>query len=446
MRRIRIVIAVVVVLVLAGAFVAIRATNHKPVAAAIRTADVTRGDLSVTVTATGSVTATSQVDVRSRATGTVTQVYVSEGTRVTHGQLLATIDDPDARSSLAQSRGQVAQADATLATSRAKLATLKSGSRPEQVAQARQAVMQAQANLDLAKTNLARQEQLFQDGFIPRATLDQARNQYQVASAQVQSAQQQLQLLQAGPLPTDVAAAEADVRHAYAALVTARASLDSIQERFNEGFIRAPISGIVAKRAIEVGQTVIGGSATSGTSVFTLANITPLLASVNVDETDIARIRVGMPASITVDALPDTSFEGRVQRIAPAGVVVQNVNQYTVTVEITNPAPALRLGMTLNVEFIIAKAPHALLVPTEAVRGKEDHMVFLVGPHDKLTPQKVVVGMTNGRLTEIKRGLDEGQRVYLGPARAATGDQQRPTNPFQPNFQRRPAGGGGTGR
>jgi RND family efflux transporter MFP subunit len=369
-------------------------------------------------------------------------VYVVEGGRAAKGQLLATIDDPDARASLAQARGQVEQADAALATARAKLLTLKSGSRPEQVAQAKQAVMQAQANLDLAKTNLARQQQLFQEGFIPRATLDQAQTQYEVSLAQLRSAQQQLQLLQAGPLATDVAAAEADVRHAYAALVSAGASEQSAQERFNEGFIRAPISGLVAKRAIEVGQTVIGGSATSGTSVFTLANVTPLLASVNVDETDIARVRPGMSASITVDSLPDANFAGTVQRISPAGVIVQNVNQYTVTVEITNPSPSLRLGMTLNVDFIVARAQHAMLVPNEAVRGKEDRMVFLVGAQDKLTPRRVAAGITDGRLTEIKSVLEEGQVVYLGPAKPTTQGGPPPTNPFRPNFQRRTSPGG----
>ncbi len=442
MRRTRILIASAAVVVLVAAFLVTRMTNNKPAAAAIRTAVVTRGDLAVTVSATGAVTATSQVDVRSRATGTVTQVYVTEGARVSKGQLLATIDDPDTRASLAQARALVLQNEAAVATAKAKLQTLKSGARSEQVAQAKQAVVQAQANLDLAQSNRDRQQQLFNEGFIPRATLDQAQTQYQVAQAQLRSAQQQLQLLESGPLSSDVAAAEADVRHAEAQLISARAGAQSVQERFNEGFVRAPIAGMVAKRSLEVGQTVIGGTATSGTSVFTLADVTPLLASVSVDETDIARVRVGMPVTITVDALPDTTSEGVVQRIAPAGVVVQNVNQYTVTVEIKTPNPALRLGMTLNVDFLIARARNVLLVPNEAVRGKEDRVVFLVGPQEKLTPHPVVTGISNGRLTEIKQGVEVGQRVYLGPA-ASQGGTPPAGNPFQPNFQRRAPSGGG---
>lgn len=443
MKRSTILLVGGVVVVGAIAFAVLRAANHKPASAAIRTAVVARGDVSVGVSATGSVAATSQVDVRSRATGTVTRVYVQEGDRVTKDQLLATIDDPDARATLNEAQAQVAQARANVANANAKLQTVVTGSRPEQIAQARQAVVQAQANLELAKTNLDRQQQLFNEGFIPRATLDQAQNQYQVALAQLRSAQQQLQLLQAGALPSEVAAMEAAVRQAEAQLATALAQLQSARERYNEGFVRAPIAGVVAKRAIEVGQSVIGGTATSGTSVFTLADVTPLLATVNVDETDIAKIQVGMPVNLTADALPDASFGGVVKRVAPAGIVVQNVNQYTVTVEITTPTPALRLGMTLNADFVVARTQNVLLVPSEAVRGKEQKSVFLVGQRDKLTPQLVVTGITDGRVIEIKSGIQEGQRVYLGPALSSTGTTPPPRNPFQPNFQRRgPTGGG----
>lgn len=442
MKRKRLLIAAGVVLIVAVLFAVTRVSTSKSAAPTIRTATVIRGDLSVTVAATGAVAATSQVDVRSRATGTVMAVYVDEGVHVDKGQLLATIDDPDARAILNQVKAQVMQARATLANTQAKLQTIKVGARPEQIAQAKQSLAQAQANLDFAKMNLDRQKQLFDQGFIPHAALDQAQNQYAVSLAQLRSAEQQLQLLMAGPLPSDVAAGEAEVRQSEAALANTQAQFQNASERYNESFIRAPIAGVVAKRSIEVGQTVIGGTATSGNSVFTLANVTPLLASVSVDETDIARVQLGMSATIAVDSLPAVAFTGVVQRIAPAGVVVQNVNQYTVTVEIKNPVPALRLGMTLNVDFIIARAQNALLVPNEAVRGTVDHVIYLVGAQDKLAPHPVVTGITNGRLTEIKTGLEEGQRVYLGPGQAQGGGPA-PVNPFQPNFQRRAPSGGG---
>lgn len=502
-RRTAVIVLGVVVLAVV-ALILMRMAPQRRAQNGVRTAVVSRGDIVVTVSSTGAVQAMSQVDVRSRATGTVMQVLVQEGDRVTRGQLLATIDDPDARAALrqaqaqvsqnranvsdaaakldqarqnlplmrGQSAAQIAQAQAAVAIAKAKLATLKGGSRPEQIAQARHAVEQATANLTLSKTNLDRNQQLFRQGFISRATLDQAQNQYDVNLAQLHSAEQNLQLLRAGPLPTDVAAAEAEVRQAegqlanaqagslsanvqqanveaasavvsqaQAQLANAQAALQSAQERYNEGQIKAPITGIVAKRAIEVGQTVIGGSATSGTSVFTLADISPLLATVSVDETDIAKIRVGMPLALKADALPDQSFSGVVRRVAPAGVVSQNVNQYAVTVEIQNPTPGLRLGMTVDADFVVARARQVLMVPNEAIRGQRHDLVFLVGPGPQRTPRRIATGITNGRFTEVTDGLEEGQTVFLGPARAPSQPGQQPVNPFQPNFQRRPPGG-----
>jgi HlyD family secretion protein len=504
-RRMAVIVVGAVVLA-AVVLVVMRMAPQRRAQNGIRTAVVTRGDIVVTVSSTGAVQATSQVDVRSRATGTVTQVFAQEGDRVTRGQLLATIDDPDARAALREAQAQVnqnranltdvvakldqarqnlsltrgqsaaaiAQAQAAVATAKAKLATVRAGSRPEQIAQARHAVEQARANLTLAKANLDRNQQLFNQGFISRAALDQTQNQYDVNRAQLRSAEQNLQLLQAGALPSDIAAAEAEVRQAegqlanaqagalavkvqqanveaasaavsqaQAQLASAQAVLQNAQERYNEGQVRAPITGIVAKRALEVGQTVIGGSATSGTSVFTLADISPLLAAVSVDETDIAKIRVGMPLQIKADAFPDQSFTGIVQRIAPAGVVSQTVNQYTVTVEIKGPTPALRLGMTVAADFVVAEARHVLMVPSEAIRGQRHDLVFVLGSRQQRTPRRVVIGIANGRVTEIKDGLEEGQTVFLGPARAPSQPGQQPTNPFQPNFQRRAPGGGG---
>jgi HlyD family secretion protein len=251
-RRTVFIVVGVVVAALAVAFIR-TAPQRRP--QGIRTAAVTRGDVSVSVAATGAVTATSQVDVRSRATGTVTQVLVEEGTPVTQGQLLATINDPDARAALREAQAQVnqnranltdvqakldqarqtlpltqgqsaasiAQARAAVANAKAKLETVRTGSRPEQVAQARQAVEQAKANLTLAKTNLDRNQQLFTQGFIPRSTLDQSQNQYDVNLAQLRSAEQNLRLLQAGALPSDIAAAEAEVRQAEGQLANAHA-------------------------------------------------------------------------------------------------------------------------------------------------------------------------------------------------------------------------------
>jgi len=125
--------------------------------------------------------------------------------------------------------------------------------------------------------------------------------------------------------------------------------------------------------------------------------------------------------------------------------VAQNVNQYTVTVEIKNPSPALRLGMTVDAEFIAGQARNVLVVPTEAVRGEEPtKYILVVDGRNQLSTRPVTTGLSDDRNTEVTSGLQEGERVYLGAVPSAAPSPPRPRNPFMPNFQRRPSGGTGT--
>jgi HlyD family secretion protein len=144
-----------------------------------------------------------------------------------------------------------------------------------------------------------------------------------------------------------------------------------------------------------------------------------------------------MPVRITADALPGKTFNGAVSRIAPQSVVVQNVTQYNVIVDLRDPEPALRLGMTVDAEFIITERRNVLLVPVEAVRGIDAKVVVLV-EGETLTAVAVETGATDGRQIEITQGVEQGQTVYLGPARQPNGggDRQQPVNPFMPTRPR----------
>ena len=454
-----------------------------------RTATVTRKDLVVSVTGSGSVSPASQVEVKSRATGTVTAVYVSEGDRVAKGQILVRLSDADAAAAVAeaaaslqsvqarlaqaeaerrlqqaQTARSIQQAEATLAASRARLRGVEAGTRPEELAQAEAAVRSAQSDRDLAKANHARNEQLFQQGFIARQTLDQTAAQLRAAEEQYRIAQEKLRLARAGATAADLDEARASVAQSEAALAQARAArlhdqvlahdvasarasvtqagvaLRNAQDRLAETDIRAPVAGLVSDRAVEVGQTVIGGSSTSGTSVITLAVVEPLLAKVMVDEADIASVRPGLDAEVTADALPDQPFTARVQAVSPNSKVETNVVQYEVILRLTGATTGLRLGMTVDAELILMKRENVLTVPRDAVRGDEGKMVLVV-KDDELSPTTVAVGGSDGRSVEITSGLTEGQIVYLGEAPSTTTttpSTTKQTNPFMPA----PPGGG----
>ncbi|MBI3998554.1 MAG: HlyD family efflux transporter periplasmic adaptor subunit, partial [Armatimonadetes bacterium] len=202
----------------------------------------------------------------------------------------------------------------------------------------------------------------------------------------------------------------------------------------------APIAGIIARRQVQVGQTVIGGLTGGGTLVMTIADTRVIQATAMVDESDIAQITVGMPVKVIADALPKDVFTGKVTRIAPQAIVVQNVRQYQVVVEIENPRQALRLGMSVDAEFIVTGRENVLQVPAEAVRGKDAKILILV-EGETLTPVVVETGATDGRMVEIVRGVEAGQVIYLGPSRRPNSGSSRPqqTNPFLPQFPRQQA-------
>lgn len=454
-----------------------------------RTATVTRKDLLVTVTGSGSIAPASQVEVKSRATGTVTAVYVSEGDRVIKGQILVRLTDPDSAAAVAEARAtlssaqarltqteaqrraqqaqtarSIQQAEAALAAARARLRGVQAGSRPEEIAQAEATVRSAASDLDLAKANQARNEQLFQQGFIARQTLDQTAAQLRNAEEQSRIAQEKLRLARAGATASELDEARASVAQAEAVLAQARAaqlddqvraqdiaaarasvtqarvSLANAQERLGETEIRAPVAGLVSDRAVEVGQTVIGGSSTSGTSVITLAVVEPLLADVMVDEADIASVHPGLDAEITADALPDQTFAARVEAVSPNAKIENNVVQYEVTLRLAGKTTGLRLGMTVDADLIVMRRRDVLTVPREAVRGEESKMVLVVR-NGELSPTAVQVGGSDGRNVEITAGLFEGQVVYLGEAATTTTTTTpatRQTNPFMPT----PPGGG----
>jgi len=482
-KRRTIVVAVLIAAVVVAAVVVRGRLAGRAAAPRYRTAEVTRGDLLLSVSASGTVEPISLVDVRSRATGTVRRVLVEEGDRVRRGQVLVEIDDPDARAAVETARGALVAADARLSEAEAQVTVTRSttatairqaeanvaaararltqaqGSRPEEIAQAEEAVRQAQANETLAKQTLARQEQLFNEGFISRASVDQARSQYEIAASQLRAAQTRLAQVRAGGSAQDVEIARAQLRQAEAQLAEARggalqvrlrmeqvvasraqrgqaaANLRQAQDQLGETRITAPIDGLVVKRSVAVGQSVIG-SASGGTPVLTLAEVTPVLARVLVDESDIAQLtsRKEVAVEVTADALPGVTLAGRIERIAPQPGVEQNVTQYPVVVEVDDRQRVLRLGMTVDAEFILARRTGVLLVPQEAVRGDQSTAVFTVEGVE-LKPRVVETGLSDGRFVEIVRGLREGEVVYLGTARQPEPRQTTPGGtPFQPRF------------
>jgi HlyD family secretion protein len=279
-KRRRVVIAVVVLVVIAVAL----------------WFGVLRNDDSDVVVASGTVEAT-EADLGFQAPGRIERIAVLEGDRVVAGQELAWLDRIEL-----QARRQAAEAQAEAA--RAMLAELERGFRAEEIAQGRAALRAAEQRVSDARRDLERARRLFDGGAVSQQTLDRAETVYELAMADRESVQEALQILETGPRRERIAAQRA-------ALAQAEATVAQIDATLDFAVVRAPFDGLITVRHREPGETVA-----AGIPVLTLMNPDDRWVRIYVRADEVGRINVGHPATITGDAYPDRTYEGRVVFIA----------------------------------------------------------------------------------------------------------------------------------
>lgn len=365
-----------------------------------QTQQVTRGSITVTVSATGTLQPNNQVDVGSEISGTFRTVEVDYNDRVKRGQVLARIDT-------AKQEALVRQTVASLEAARAK-------------------VLQAHATVREAKAKLARlvHVQEASGGKVPsKSEMESARATFERAVA--------------------------DEANAKATVTQAEASLEAQRIDLSKSVLRSPINGIVLKRAVEPGQTVAASLQTS--VLFTLAeDLTQMELQVDVDEADVGKVQPGQSATFTVSAYPDRTFPAVVSQVRFGSKTVAGVVTYTTVLKVNNSDLLLRPGMTGTAGITVQKVDNATLVPNTALRFSPPAATVvkqsnsggsLLGklmprppslatkPQDSATDkqhhiwtltagqlQKIAVttGMTDGVKTEVKSGtLEPGMPVVV---------------------------------
>ncbi|MEJ2344000.1 MAG: efflux RND transporter periplasmic adaptor subunit [Gammaproteobacteria bacterium] len=280
-----------------------------------QTAEARRGDLTVTVTATGTLQPVNQVDVGTEVSGTVERVAVDFNDRVKRGEVLAQLDTDQLSAKLRQSqaalelaRAKVQDADATLIETRLKFKRLQALAGKG---------MSSKDERDAAEAAYAR-----------------ARASLEVAKAQVTQAQ---------------------------------AQVDADRTMLDKAVIRSPIDGIVLKRQVEPGQTVAASLQTP--VLFTLAeNLKQMELDVAVDEADVGQVKDGQHATFTVDAFPDRRFPAVINQVRYAPQTVQGVVTYEAVLAVDNSDLSLRPGMTATAEIVVKQLSDVLLVPNAALR------------------------------------------------------------------------------
>jgi HlyD family secretion protein len=387
-----------------------------------RLAAVERGNLEAAVSATGTLGAVTTVQVGTQVSGQVSAIYVDFNDRVKKGQLIARIDP-----------------------------TLQ-----------QQAVQDAQAGLDRARAQYeqARQEyernkQLFEAKIVTASEFGSVQSNYQVAQANVKSAQ---------------------------------VTLDRARQNLAYTSIYAPIDGVVVERNVDVGQTV--AASLSAPQLFLIANdLSRMQILASVDESDIGLIREGGTARFTVQAYPNETFTGTVRQVRLQSTTKENVVNYTAVVEVENPNGKLLPGMTATVSFLTGSATNVLMVPNAALRfrptaemladadvrqpaqggARADSSralnvaqsgggaartgtggssgagarrsgnagtLWYLGASGKLTSARVRTGLTDGQKTEITgTGIAEGTQVVVGVSQGAQAASGAAASPFQQQSQ-----------
>ncbi|MGZ8795689.1 MAG: efflux RND transporter periplasmic adaptor subunit [Gaiellaceae bacterium] len=398
-------LAALVLLACGGTLVLTRARGESR-AARYETATVSRGSLRVTVSATGTIEPTNQVDVGSELSGLIEAMNVDENDHVTKGQVLARLD-------LSKLNDAITRSEAALASTEAK-------------------VLQAQAT---AKDSRAKVERLrtvakLSGGKVPSST--------EMETAEAAASR-----------------ASADVHAAEAAVREARATLSSDRTNLAKASIRSPIDGIVLARKMEPGQTVAASFETP--VLFTIAeDLSQMELQVSVDEADVGQVREGQTATFNVDAYPGRSYPATITRVGYGSETTDGVVSYKTILRVENDDLSLRPGMTATAEIVTTQRSDVFLVPNGALRftpsedasqARSRGLVgsLLPGPPPERTKRKaaandaetgtrtvwvlrdaepepvaITTGSTDGSRTEVTGGkLAPGDRVITDATTAA---------------------------
>ena len=326
------------------------------------TENITRGELSKEVTATGKLDAVRKVDVGAQVSGQLQTLFVKEGDAVKKGDLLAIIDPKKAQNDVTESQ----ETDNEL---RANL-------------------QQAKAELRLAQLTYQRQLKLIGTHAIAQDELDRTKTDVDVKKARIITF-------------------EAQIKKNQATLDTAKTNLQYTR-------ITAPMDGVVTFIKTLEGQTVI--AAQEAPTILTLADLDTMLVKAEVSEADVIYLKPDLSASFTVLGAPDKAFSGKLKDILPTPEKINDAIFYYARFEVPNVQHLLRLQMTAQVKILLEKKENILLIPLSALGDEEGINQYSVEILVNNKPEKRVVkiGMRTDVYAEVLSGLNENDKVILG--------------------------------
>ncbi|MBK8617208.1 MAG: efflux RND transporter periplasmic adaptor subunit [Anaerolineales bacterium] len=401
-RRTWIIIGVVAVVLL----VIIISTTGGSDVVTFQTAAVERGNLTATVGATGSVRARQSATLIWQTTGIVEAVNAGVGDRVSRDGVLASLDKASLNQSVILAEADLASAKKALEdlsnsdTARAQaLRTLDAAEEAYKKAYNYRLGLNGKITITDTYLEFGVPKVRYTKGYADAETIADADEKLALAEAQLDDARRNYERLKNGTDPVEIAAAEARVAAAQATL--------------NTTYIVAPFDGTVTQA-----DPAIGDQITAGTVAFRVDDLSHLLVDVQVSEVDINTVAVGQNASLTFDAVLGRAepYKGTVVQVNQAGVTVQGVVSFTVTVELTDADELVKPGMTAAVNIIVEEVNDVILIPNRAVRLVDSERVVYLLVDGQPVMVKVLLGSTSGADSVLVQGdIKEGDPIILNP-------------------------------
>ena len=387
---------VTLAVVLAGACLALSDCGRsRPAAPAAEAKTVTvaraaRATISVSLDYSARIRPKQEIVVSPKVAGRVASVPADVSQKVRRGQVLFTLESNDYEA-------QARQARAVLDSAKANLTRTSDSSLSSQLIQAQAAVKQAQVQDDDARDFADRMQKLFTEGSVSRQQRDDAKARADGAAIALDTAKQNLILLQekAGPQSTGVATTQVD---------QAQAAADLAESQLSNSVVVSPLTGVVASRAVDPGELVAAGS-----PAFVVIDLSSVTAEASVDEGIVRKIRPGERVAVSAEAAGTGPFVGVVDTVSPAAD--PRTQGYAVKIRIDNPGDAVRPGMLARVSFPVESRAGVLAVPNQALVTDSGVQYLYLVEDGVVKKAAVQTGISDDSVTEITAGVSEGALV-----------------------------------
>ncbi len=414
----------------------------------VQTGRVVRQDLTSLVTASGEIKPRNYINIgtNAMAPSRIVGILVREGDRVRKGQLLARLESVQPEAEVAAQKAGLSSSEADSAASEAGLKAAD-----ENLLTSQATLDRAKAEMEQARANFARAERLVQEGLMSRQEFEQRKTDVDARQAAVREAEARLAQARAqrGQVASQLAAVQ---KRVYVSQANLRRASDVLQRTYAV----APLDGVVTNLPVRVGETVVPGIQNSPSSlIMTIADMSLITAEVKVDETDIVNVKLDQVADVTIDAIPNRAFKGRVIEMGNTAILrstglaasqsaisSQEAKDFKVVIALDSPPEEIRPGLSCTAKVTTATRSRVLTIPIQALtvrqrgdlepppkgnvqaaskpdpaaeKAKKEEIqgVFVVGAAGAVF-RRVETGITGATDIEVLSGLKDGEEIITG--------------------------------